>query len=76
MYVISSPWVIKLWEFSFPKFKIKTTPFFLISMICFPIEKIPPFGEMGTSMDVRFGRDWRDRAGMGSPIGGSPTTLQ
>ena len=25
---------------------------------------------MGTSMDVRFGRDWRDRAGMGSPIGG------
>ena len=27
MYVISSPWVIKLWEFSFPKLKIKTTPF-------------------------------------------------
>ena len=31
---------------------------------------------MGTSMGVRFGQDWRDRAGMGSPIGGSPTTLQ
>ena len=31
---------------------------------------------MGTIMDVRFGRDWRDRADMGSPIGGSPTTLQ
>ena len=31
---------------------------------------------MGTSMDVRFGQDCRDRTGMGSPIGGSPTKLE
>ena len=31
---------------------------------------------MGTSMDVRFGQDWRDRTGMGSPIGGSPTKFE
>ena len=26
---------------------------------------------MGTSMDVRFGQDWRDRAGMASSSGSS-----
>ena len=31
---------------------------------------------MGTSMDVRFGQDWRDRTGMGSPIGGSPPKFE
>ena len=61
MYVISSPWVIKLWEFSFPKLKIKTTPFSWFREFAFPVEKIPFSGEMGTSMDVRFGQDWRDR---------------
>ena len=50
--VISSPWVIKLWEFSFSKLKIKTTPLFLISRNCVSHWKIPLFGEMGTSMDV------------------------
>ena len=44
-------------------------PFSWFREFTFPIERIPLFGEMGTSMDVRFGRDWRDRAGMGSPIG-------
>ena len=33
MYVIS-PWVVKMWEFSFPKLKNKNYPFFLISRIC------------------------------------------
>ena len=43
MYVISSHWVIKLWEFSFPKLKIKITPFFLISRICVSHWKKYPF---------------------------------
>ena len=63
MYVISSPWVVKLWEFSFPKVKIKTIPFSWFREFAFPIEKNPFYGEMGTSMDVRFGQDWRDRHG-------------
>ena len=71
--VISSHWLIKLWEFNFPKFKNKNhPPFSWFREFAFPIEKIPLFGEMGTSMDVRFGQDCRDRTGMGSPIGGSP----
>ena len=43
MYFIPSPWVIKLWEFSFPKLKIKTTPFFLISRIFVSHWKNKPF---------------------------------
>ena len=38
MYVIS-PWVVKLWEFSFPKLKIKTIPFSSFREFAFPIEK-------------------------------------
>ena len=61
----------------FSKVNDKNHPFFLdFENLRFPLKKYPFFGEMGTSIDVRFGRDWRDRAGMGSPIGGSPTTLQ
>ena len=47
MYVISSPWVIKLWEFSFPKLKIKTTPFSWFREFAFPIEKNPLFWRNG-----------------------------
>ena len=39
MYVISSPWVVKLWEFSFPKVKIKTIPFSWFREFAFPLKK-------------------------------------
>ena len=42
MYVISSPWVIKLWEFSLPKLKIKNYPIFLdFENLRFPLKKYP-----------------------------------
>ena len=78
MYVISSPWVIKLWEFSFPKLKIKTTPFSWFREFAFPIEKKSPFL-------AKWVRAWMYAlvrtggtagTGTGSPIGGSPTKFE
>ena len=76
MYVISSPWVIKLWDFSFPKLKIKTTPFFLISRICVSHWKNTPFWRNGWEHGCTL---WSRLAGPGRHGGshrGSPTTLQ
>ena len=78
MYVISSPWVIKLWEFSFPKLKIKTAPFSWFREFAFPIEKKSPFL-------AKWVRAWMYAlvrtggtagTGTGSPIGGSPTKFE
>ena len=74
MYVISSPWVVKLWEFSFPKVKIKTIPFSWFREFAFPIEKIPFL--------AKWVRAWMyalvktGGTGTGSPIGGSPNKFE